>query len=478
MNKQELIKKLQDIEWEDFEVKEAKSDLPKNIWETVSAFSNTAGGWLILGVSKSGNTYDIMGIDNPVKIESDFLTALRGDKFNKKIPVKCKKYRINNKTIFGFYIPSVSAKDKPVYFNAVTNAFIRTGSGDQRATREEIDALYRNSSFEEKDQERTKYTIKDLDKKSIDGYRQYFKTVNEGHHFNELSDAAFLNSLRVTIKDRVTYGGLLLFGKDLPLAHTFSNYHIDYLEIPGISYEDGPTRYTYRLTSEQNIYRSFFDIYDRLSKRVDVPFKLVGPFGDNNPPQLQAIREALVNMLIHSDYYSAIVPRVRVFSDRIEFFNPGTLPKSIEDILKEGFSQPRNPIVAKAFRYIRLADTIGSGFYKMFNGWQSYYKNKPEITGDIDYYRIMFKFGAKSSGAPINVPENVPINVPEKRNDIILLQIAKNNKITIPQLSKLLKVNDKTIKRDIENLKNKGLLKRVGARKGGNWEVIKDEKRQ
>ncbi|MFA5780338.1 MAG: ATP-binding protein [Elusimicrobiota bacterium] len=57
MTKQELIQKLQDIEWEDFEVKESKSELPKNIWETVSAFSNTAGGWIILGVKKIGKKF-------------------------------------------------------------------------------------------------------------------------------------------------------------------------------------------------------------------------------------------------------------------------------------------------------------------------------------------------------------------------------------------------------------------------------------
>ena len=47
MDKTELIKKLEDIEWQDFEVKEAKLEIPKNAWDTVSAFSNTAGGWLI-----------------------------------------------------------------------------------------------------------------------------------------------------------------------------------------------------------------------------------------------------------------------------------------------------------------------------------------------------------------------------------------------------------------------------------------------
>ena len=50
MNESELLTRLQSIEFDDFEVKEAKSDLPKNIWETVCAFANTSGGWIVLGV--------------------------------------------------------------------------------------------------------------------------------------------------------------------------------------------------------------------------------------------------------------------------------------------------------------------------------------------------------------------------------------------------------------------------------------------
>ena len=96
MKKEELIQKLQDIEWEDFEVKEAKSEIPKNSWETVSAFSNTAGGWLIFGVKKEGKEYTILGVSNPEKIEHDFIGVLRnGQKFNNKVEVKCKKYNFN-----------------------------------------------------------------------------------------------------------------------------------------------------------------------------------------------------------------------------------------------------------------------------------------------------------------------------------------------------------------------------------------------
>ena len=116
MLKQELIEKLQDIEWEDFEVKEAKSAIPKSSWETVSAFSNTSGGWLIFGVSKIGKRYDIKGVKNAEKIEQDFTTTIRSGKFNKKIRPICRKYTFSKKTVLAFNIPVCTLKDKPVYF--------------------------------------------------------------------------------------------------------------------------------------------------------------------------------------------------------------------------------------------------------------------------------------------------------------------------------------------------------------------------
>ncbi|HLD97368.1 MAG TPA: ATP-binding protein, partial [Candidatus Nanoarchaeia archaeon] len=175
MNKEELIRKLEDIEWEDFEVKEAAADIPKNSWETVSAFSNTAGGWLVFGVRKNGKQYEILGVRNAGKIENEFTTVLRsGSKFNKKIDVTSKKYTFKEGTILAFYIPSRSPREKPVYFNSKANTFIRTASGDQRATNEEVDTFFRASSFEEKDKEPTKYKLSDLDAESIKKYRAYF----------------------------------------------------------------------------------------------------------------------------------------------------------------------------------------------------------------------------------------------------------------------------------------------------------------
>lgn len=62
MTREELISKIQDIEWDDFEAKEALNELPKNMWDTVSAFSNTSGGWVLCGVAQKGKKFEILGV--------------------------------------------------------------------------------------------------------------------------------------------------------------------------------------------------------------------------------------------------------------------------------------------------------------------------------------------------------------------------------------------------------------------------------
>ena len=83
MTKEELLQRLSDIEWDDFEVKEASGGLPKSMWETVSAFSNGAGGWIVLGVKEKKerniSTYEIVGIQKPEKMEQELTSVLRSD---------------------------------------------------------------------------------------------------------------------------------------------------------------------------------------------------------------------------------------------------------------------------------------------------------------------------------------------------------------------------------------------------------------
>ena len=99
MTKEELKGRIADLEWEDFEVKTAKSELPKEIWESVSSFSNCYGGWIVLGVKQEGKKFSIQGVDNIEKLEQDFFGTLRSQKFNAQLIAQPKRCIIDDKKI-------------------------------------------------------------------------------------------------------------------------------------------------------------------------------------------------------------------------------------------------------------------------------------------------------------------------------------------------------------------------------------------
>jgi predicted HTH transcriptional regulator len=132
----------------------------------------------------------------------------------------------------------------------------------------------------------------------------------------------------VLIDGKPTYAGLLFFGTRDSIQRYFVDFRIDLFEIPGISISDAKVRYTYRLPEQENLWDYYFILFERITMRINKPFKLDNMgFAKEDYPYIDALREALVNMLMHADYFSPIKSRIRVFSDKIEFFNAGSYPK-------------------------------------------------------------------------------------------------------------------------------------------------------
>ena len=470
MNKDELIAKLNDIEWEDFEAKEAHSEIPKNSWETVSAFSNTAGGWLIFGVNKTGKNFSITGVKHPEKTEQDFTNTLRGEKFNVKITPACRKYEFDEGTVLGFYIP-ISDK-KPVYFNTQANTFIRTASGDQRATKEEIDALYRDQAFGTHTSGIVPNTsINDINEQSFKRYRDYLSRFNPAHPYNRLEKEEFLKKLRVVSNGNLTFSGLFFFGKEDAIQSIVPDFRIDYLEIPGTCYSDASARYSFRIDEQENLWEYYFAIFDRLRRYLDLPFQLTAEgFAYEDYPQLEALREALVNMLMHADYKSAARPRIRVFDDRIEFLNPGALPKSIEQIMREDISMPRNPIIAKLFRVVKLAENAGYGFDKMIDGWNKYAGTKPEFEQGLDFTKATFYWKSKDGTTQITTQMTTQITTQNQSEKIIRL-LREKPALGRKELAELIgDITEDGIKYHLDKLKKEGKIERIGGTRG-YWKV-------
>ena len=128
-------------------------------------------------------------------------------------------------------------------------------------------------------------------------------------------------------------------------------------------------------------------------------------------------------------------------------------------------SSPRNLKIAEIFKEVGLIEKYGSGVKRAVEEILSSDLPKPEITKISGGINVNI-FGNS------NVLENVPENVPENRMRIIFDLIKNNKKITVSVIAKKISVNEKTVKRDIAKLKQKGILKRIGPDKGGYWEVV------
>jgi len=192
--------------------------------------------------------------------------------------------------------------------------------------------------------------------------------------------------------------------------------------------------------------------------------------GKEDNKQTNALREGLVNLLIHSDYFSPMKPRIRVFTNRIEFENPGSLPRPIKELMKEDVSLPRNPVLAKLFRCAKLCETAGYGIDKILS-WEEFSNEKVLFETSIDKTKVTFMLSKNSQKTLKNNTKNVTENVTE--NEIIDL-INKNNNISTTEIAEKLSVSRMTIHRYLEKLKSKGLIERVGADKGGHWMVVRN----
>lgn len=318
MTKEELIDRINDIEWEDFEAKEAKSELPKNIWETVSAFANTSGGWIVLGVKQNGKKFEISGVGNAEKLEQDFLGTLRSQKFNEPVDAKSMLYHIDGHKVLAFHI--ASSPHKPIYYNNPQNTFIRFGSGDQRATNGEITAMFHNQSFGIKSEQiLLDSNLSMLNEDTIRDYRNYFKLYSPRPNLigNDIAD--FCKRIGITDNEgHLNYGGLMCFGKEEWVRHYVPTFWMDLVEIPGRSVREARTRYTYRIPEQENLWEYFQIMIRRLRLIVDTPFMMNDEgFNVEDRSQFKILREALVNMLSHFDPFSTIHSCIHIYTDRV-----------------------------------------------------------------------------------------------------------------------------------------------------------------
>ena len=461
------------------EAKKAMGGLPGSIWETYSAFANTLGGVILLGVEEwPDKTLHAVDLPDPDKLIKEFWNNVNN-------PNKTSVNLLSSKDVFvqevdGNHIvvinvPRAERSYRPVYLDGnPLSTYRRNGEGDYKCTKEEYQAMVRDASVKTQDM----LVLNEMDmsvfnKESVRSYRQRMRLSRPGHVWEALEDEDFLMKLgAVGIgsdgKKHPTSAGLLMFGNEYDIVREYNAYFLDYQE-----QYDADTRWTDRIISSSgdwsgNVYDFYFRVYNKLTQDIKVPFKMEGGVRVDDTSVHQALREALANCLVNADYYGRQGLVVIKKRDAITMSNPGNFRIEIDTAKSGGVSDPRNGTMLKMFNLIDIGERAGSGIPNIFRVWREQGWTAPVISENFDPDRIMLSLAFKKSDdkkATIkSYDKKVTIKTARQKNEIITYLTdhvsAKNTDI-----AELLGVKSTRVKQLLKELLDEGVVVAEGNNK-------------
>ena len=382
--------------------KEASWSLPKDVWETYSAFANTTGGYIIFGV-KEKPSIEAVGVVDPERIVKELCDqANNKEKVSHNI-IEDKNIRhekIDGKTIIIIYIPELRMSQKPLYLsNNLKKTYIRRNSGDYIASEGELRRFLRNAQENLDNELLEYYTEEDLCTESIFTFKNLVHQRNPSKQYLSMSNLDFLLEMGVFQIDRndrrkpkLTLAGLLFIGKYQAIVQRFPHFHLEYIDARGKK----QSRWRDRVSSGDieypnlNLLEFYRIIYEKLSHTIEEPFELDEHSQRKSAVELRtALREALANIVIHADYFDAESEiKVTVENFCYTFLNPGTMKVSGMQFFTGGKSLPRNNTLISFFRRIGASERAGTGGREIFDAIQANRYRPPELVTTMSYTQL------------------------------------------------------------------------------------------
>ena len=440
-------------------VLEFKRDLSslEPILKTIVAFANTAGGTLVVGRTDAG---EVVGVQEIFRAEEALANAI-ADSIRPPILPDIEIATVEGKDLL---VVKVMHWRAPFYLKTAgipQGVYVRLGSTSRQATPELLVELQRSVLTSSYDQQ----PLLDLSEEAleIEGASQYLR--------KELS-AEKLRSLGVLVMGShhlvPSIGGMILFGKKeyrqqlvpdarVSCARFVGNDKskiLDRLDIEG-TILDAVERVTQFITRNTRLAAEIEDIF-----RKDIP--------EYSPI---AIREALINALVHADYsIGGSTIQIAIFNDRLEIQNPGTLPLGFTmDDFKMGVSRIRNRVVARVFHEIKLMEQWGSGYRRILeacrqDGYPIPKWEELNLTMRVTFYpsvRTRMTFKETS-------------DVFTDREKIILSLFRRDEKLPLREIFQKfpLPISKRMLQYELAQLKKKGYLLSKGRGRAVVWQKI------
>lgn len=417
------------------EVVELKAEVVGDICKEVIAFANTRGGTLYIGVSNDGN---VVGVKNADQVILQLNNMIRDSiKPDVTMFVGYETQHVSDKDIVAVTIQK--GTDRPYYLGSKglkpSGVYVRNGTSSDPATDTAIRRMIKETdgdSFE---------SMRSLEQNlSFEAAEKQFEKQNIPF------DTAKMQTLGM-ISDGIYSNVALLLSDQCPStikAATFSG------EDKG-SFQD-------RREFDGSLFQQMEELYSYLDMRNQTKATFDGLYRiDTRDYPEDALREALLNSLVHRDYSFRASTLVSVYADRIEFVSVGGLPSGIElDDIMLGLSVCRNPKLAAIFYRLQLIEAYGTGMPKIMNAY-----TETELKPKIEVSSNAFKITLPNRNTGANHTETLvgTLKSEEKR---ILDFIGSHGYIVRSDVDRLLDVSQATANRILKRMVAEGLIYQDG----------------
>lgn len=443
----------------------------------ICGFANAQGGILFVGIDDSGQ---VVGVENAKKLLEDIpnkIAATTG------LITDVNLKRENEKEYLSIQVPSSSA---PVAYHG--KYYYRSGSTLQELTGIALqDFLMKKLGLTWEAQAIETATLDDIDPDAV----KYF--VNKGIAAKRLPPSAKNDTIDIVLKNRrllnpqgrLTLAALLLFGKEPQRYCLTSGIKIGMF---GAGYAD--------LVSQDIVAGNLIQMADKVMEILDNKY-LVRPIHYEGMQRIEpleipmeGLREILYNAIVHKDYRGPEIT-IRISKERILITNEGPLPDgfTVETLLRKHESKRRNELIAQTFYHAGFIEAWGRGFEKIRESFDEENLKMPTFEENGRFFSVEIlreKYASltrESHQSDTDVVDNVTKDVVEKlterQKDILkYIQQCDTDDVTMivtmnaTTLAQYFNVSRRTIMRDLDVLISKGLIKRVGSRMKGHWEIV------
>ena len=430
----------------------------KPILRTLVAFANTAGGTLIIGRADDGV---IVGVKD-VLAEEERLASLIADCIAPAMLPEIEAFSVGDQSLL---LVRVAHWPGPFYLKEKgpeEGVYVRLGSTNRKADSamlEELRRQHSNSAFDQLPCAGT--SMASLDRIAV---RRWFMRKDR------IMDEAALESLGVMVRHgsgrAVSNGGLILFGSEEERQRLFPDARISCARFRGTDKSEFIDR-----QDMESLLDGLSEVPKFIARNTRLASRIAGMQREDIPEYAAiAIREALVNAVAHADYAATGMRIfVSIFSDRLEIQSPGMLPfgMTMEDF-RSGVSRIRNRVISRVLHEGGMMEQWGSGYQRIRNSCREGGYPEPEWQELASCVRVTFR---PHPDVPVNVPVNEPVN---ERQQWFIGQLRKGLPCKAEDVMAQWEVSRATAKRDIADLREKGLIEFVGAPKTGSYRLKAD----